>query len=119
MPSIESAAGPDVHRSVMVVISQVDVEQLLAVGSESQSFEVKGPGSLSQKKFVAKIARAVMAMGNRRDGGVVCVGVGEPQMKEMLPGLSAEQAAEWADFDNVAGALARYADPAVTFELEV
>lgn len=60
-----------------------------------------------------------MAMGNRRDGGVVCVGVDETQMQAMLPGLSVDQAAEWADFDNVADALARYADPAVVFELDV
>lgn len=104
--------------TVLAVTSREDLEQLLAVGNESPSFEVKGPGSLNDKAFVAKIARAVMAMGNRRDGGVVCIGIDEPQMKGMLPGLDAAQAAEWADFDNVTSALARYADPAVVFALE-
>ncbi|MBM7506459.1 hypothetical protein JOE61_000273 [Nocardioides salarius] len=99
------------------MIRREDVEQLLAVGNESRSFEVKGPGSLKEKPFVAKVARAVMAMGNRRDGGVVCVGVDEPQMKEMQPGLDDDQASEWADYDNVAAALAKYSDPAVVFEL--
>lgn len=100
------------------MVSQEDVEQLLAVGNESPSFEVKGPGSLSEKAFAAKIARAAMAMANRRDGGVVCIGIDETTMKEMLPGLDADQAGEWGDFDTVAAALARYADPAVVFELD-
>lgn len=98
--------------------SQSDVEQLLEVGNESQSFEVKGPGSLTSKPFAAKVARAVMAMGNRRDGGVVCVGINEPQIKDKLPGLTDDQAKEWADFDNVSATLARYSDPAVEFELD-
>ena len=38
-------------------------------------------------------------------------------MKELLPGLSVDQVEEWADFDNVSDALARYSDPAVVFEL--
>jgi hypothetical protein len=103
---------------VLIVTSREDLEQLLAVGNESPSFEVKGPGSLNDKAFVSKIARAVMAMGNRRDGGVVCIGIDETRMTNMLPGLDAAQAAEWADFDNVTAALARYADPAVAFTLE-
>lgn len=97
--------------------TQTELEQLLAVGNESTSFEVKGPGNLKDKAYVAKVARAVMAMGNHRDGGVVCIGIDETQMKTMAPGLDPNQAAEWADFDNVTAALARYSDPAVTFDL--
>lgn len=89
------------------VASQDDVEQLLEVGNESPSSEVKGPGSLTDKAFVANVARAVMAMGNRRDGGVVCVGIDEATMKQKSPGLDGAQAAEWDDYDNVAAALAR------------
>lgn len=103
--------------TVLGVVSQELLEQLLAVGNESQSFEVKGPGDLSDKAFVARVARAVMSMGNHRDGGIVCIGVDEVQMQAMLPGLSAEQAAAWGDYDDVADALARYADPAVVFSL--
>lgn len=106
-------------RTVGSVISREEVEQLLGVGNESQSFEVKGPGILGETAFVAKVARAVMAMGNRRDGGVVCIGIDEVQMKEIGSGLDARQAADWGDFDNVAAALAKYADPAVVFELAV
>lgn len=104
--------------TVRLVTSKEVLERLLAVGNESASFEVKGQGSLKDKAYVAKIARAVMAMGNRRDGGVVCLGIDEPQMTAMAPGLDPAQAAEWADFDNVSAALAKYADPAVTFSLD-
>lgn len=107
-----------VGSTVVDVASQDDVEQLLSVGNESPSFEVKGPGSLADKAFVAKVARAAMAMANRRDGGVVCIGVDETMMTQMLPGLDAAQAVEWAGYDNVAAALARYADPAVVFTLD-
>ena len=102
----------------MRVVSRELLEQLLAVGNESQSFELKGPGDLSDKPFVARVARAAMSMGNHRDGGIVCVGIDEKQMQAMLPGLSPEQAAAWGDYDNVAAALARYADPAVVFTID-
>lgn len=100
------------------MVSKDDVEQLLAVGNETTSFEVKGAGDISDKAFVAKLARAAMAMGNRRDGGVVCIGVDETTMKQMLPGLDEQQALAWADYDKTTAALARYSDPAVVFTLD-
>ena len=96
-----------------------ELEELLALGHESRSFEVKGPGNpgdLDDKAYVAKIAKAVIAMGNLRDGGLVCLGIDEPRMSEMQPGLSREQAAAWIDYDLVHAAIARYADPPVSFE---
>lgn len=100
-----------------LVTTQEELEQLLAVGNESPSFEVKGPGRLSDPPYLAKIARAAMAMGNRRDGGVVCIGIDEVRMTSMLPGLDTDEANEWSDYDNVAAALAKYADPAVALTL--
>ncbi len=99
------------------VVTVAEVEQYLALGHETRSFEVKGPGSLGDKAFCAKVARAVMAMGNLRDGGLVCLGIDEPRMAPMMPGLAAPQLQEWSDFDDVSDALARYSDPPVTFEL--
>ncbi len=96
-----------------------ELEELLALGHESRSFEVKGPGNpgdLDDKPYVAKIAKAVIAMGNLRDGGLVCLGIDEPRMCEMQPGLSPEQVAAWIDYDLVQAAIARYADPPVSFE---
>lgn len=99
------------------MISRSDVEQLLLLGNESASFEVKGPGSPRDKAFAAKVARAVMAMGNRRDGGVVCVGVDQAVMASMGPGLTPEQVTQWGDLDLVAAKLALYSDPPPSFEL--
>ena len=92
-----------------------ELEELLTVGYETRSFEVKGPGSLKDKAYVARIARAVMAMGNRRDGGLVCLGIEDQKLRHMQPGLSEEEIAEWSDPDNVNDAIARYCDPPVEF----
>jgi hypothetical protein len=100
------------------VVTINEVEDLLALGHEIRSFEVKGPGEVSDKAFVSRVARAAMAMGNLRDGGIVCVGIDNKRLKSMLPGLNSSQFAQWSDFDNVSTALERYSDPPVTFELQ-
>lgn len=90
---------------------------MLLLGRESLSFEVKGPGSPKDKAFVAKVTRAAMAMANRRDGGIVCVGVDEASMTCLGPGLTSKQIEEWGDLDLVAAKMARYSDPPVLFAL--
>jgi hypothetical protein len=97
------------------VVTVDEVQQFLRLGHEIRSFEVKGPGSLSDKGYCAKVARAAMAMGNLRDGGLVCLGIAETRMADMLPGLDPTQLIEWANYDDVTDALARYADPPVAF----
>jgi hypothetical protein len=99
------------------VVTSTEVEEILALGHELRSFEVKGPGDLSDKAYCAKIARAAMAMGNLRDGGLVCLGIDDTQMAAMTPGLSQPQLADWSDYDNVHDAFARYAEPPVAFHL--
>jgi hypothetical protein len=99
------------------VVELNELEEVFALGHETRSFEVKGPGELSDKAYVARVARAAIAMGNLRDGGLVCLGVDDKQLTGMLPGLTAEQLAVWSDFDNVSDALARYSDPPVSFGL--
>lgn len=54
--------------TIVDVVSREVVEQLFAVGNESQSLKENGPGSLNDRAFCGKLARAAMAMGNRRDG---------------------------------------------------
>lgn len=98
------------------MIEQRDIEQQLALNHETRAFEVKGPGNLSDKSYVAKIARAAMAMGNLIDGGVICLGIDDKRMREMMPGLEPTQAADWYDYDNVSAALAKYSDPPVSFQ---
>ena len=99
------------------MVDQQELEALLAPGHEIASFEVKGPGGLSDKAYTAKVARASMAMGNHRDGGLVCLGIDDKQMSQMTPGLNTDQLREWSDYDNVSAALARYSDPPVNFSL--
>lgn len=99
------------------MVTQQDVEDSLRLGRESRSFEVKGAGSITDKQYVARVVRAVMAMGNLRDGGQVCLGIDDDQMATMQPGLSPAQVAEWTDYDNVSDQLARYCDPPVSFHL--
>jgi hypothetical protein len=99
------------------VVSVDEVQQLLALGHEIRSFEVKGPGELKDKAHCAKVARAAIAMGNLRDGGLICIGIDNKQLAAMLPGLNAAQLAGWSDFDEVSDALRRYVDPPVAFRL--
>lgn len=88
-----------------------DVREWLSQGIESRSFEVKGPGLRTDKPYVAKVARAVMAMGNLRDGGLVCLGIDDTQLALMNPGLDPVQLEQWSDVDEVNVALTRYIDP--------
>lgn len=99
------------------MVTAAEIEQLLALGHEIRSFEVKGPGSLTDKAYCAKIARAAIAMGNLRDGGLICLGIDDTQVAAMQPGLGPPLLAEWSDFDNVSDMLRRYIDPPVEFSL--
>lgn len=99
------------------MVDQQELEALLTPGHEIRCFEVKGPGSLGDKAYVAQVAKAAMALGNHRDGGLVCLGIDDKQMTKMTPGLNAAQLQEWSDYDNVSAALARYSDPPVRFRL--
>lgn len=99
------------------MVTSADVEEILSLGHELRSFEAKGPGDLSDKAYCAKVARAAMAMGNLRDGGMVCLGIDDSQLSSMMPGLSHQQLKDWSDYDNVSDALSRYSDPPFVFHL--
>ncbi len=91
------------------------MESFLALGHELRAFEVKGPGSLRDRGFCAKVARAAMAMGNLRDGGLICIGIDESAIAQMQPGLTDEELASWSDHDEVSTQLSRLSDPALLF----
>lgn len=57
-------------------------------------------------------------MANRRDGGLVILGVEESAGILNPVGLSDDDLATWK-YDDVAASLAGYADPVLTFDLEV
>lgn len=115
--------GPALHfgslpRSVVAYVEQVltneEIAELLQGGYELRSVEFKGPGSTSSAEFVAKVARAALALVNQRDGGSVIIGVDEED--DDRSGLTPEQLAEWLDYDNVADKVNKYADPPIRFD---
>lgn len=87
--------------------------------------EFKGPGpakTTSGKRkmshLFAKVARAVLAMANQRDGGWVIVGVAEGADDALAPeGLTPEDLRTWR-YDDVAAAMRECADPGVTLDVD-
>ncbi|GAI18933.1 unnamed protein product, partial [marine sediment metagenome] len=48
---------------------------ILTLDYELPGIEFKGPGLASDKHLFARVAKAVLGMANRRDGGRVIIGV--------------------------------------------
>jgi predicted HTH transcriptional regulator len=94
-----------------------ELDGLIAAG-ERRSVEFKSGGSLSDNHLVARVARAVLAMTNTRDGGRVIIGVEEVNATPVAKGVNAAELPSWK-FDHIAAKVAAYADPYVNFELDV
>lgn len=97
--------------------SEEEFERLLALGHEQRGVEFKGPGRRSDKQFFARVARSVLGMANRRDGGRVIIGVEDKSGVLQAVGLDASDLKTWK-YDDIADSLAGYADPNVSFDLE-
>ncbi len=95
-------------------LTEQQFRELLSPGYEPYGVEFKGPGYRSDRQFLVQVARAVLGMANRRDGGLVIIGVDDGGN---AVGLAADQRATW-DYDDVAASLAEYADPYVSFALQ-
>ncbi|MGY5207577.1 AlbA family DNA-binding domain-containing protein [Nocardia gipuzkoensis] len=90
------------------------------VGHELRAVEFKCSGAVSEKRYVAKVARAVLGMANLRDGGNVLLGVAEKSDgTPELVGLDVEHVEGWSNYDRIADALAVYTDPPVSFESRI
>jgi predicted HTH transcriptional regulator len=99
-------------------MTEEELRALVATPYERGYLEFKGPGSRASKAFLARIARATLGMANRRDGGIVIIGVSEEATgKPVLVGLNPEEASSWAKYDDVAQSINEYADPSVQFDL--
>lgn len=94
-----------------------EFKELLAPGYERRGVEFKGPGPRSNRQLFAKVVRAVLGMANRRDGGLVVIGVQDNGGVLDPVGLDAAALRTWR-YDDVAAALATYAVPSVDFDLE-
>ena len=92
--------------------------QIMELGHESSGVEFKGPGSLSDGRLVAQVVKAVLGMANRRDGGSIVIGVQDDETALTPVGVSSNDLRSWT-YDDVADQIARYADPAVSFELNI
>jgi predicted HTH transcriptional regulator len=91
---------------------------LLALPYEQHGIEFKGSRPRSDKVFFAKVARAALGMSNRRDGGIVVIGVEDDSGHLDPVGLIPEVLQTWT-YDAVAEGISAYADPNVVFELQV
>jgi predicted HTH transcriptional regulator len=94
-----------------------DLSQLLDLGEEKSGVEFKGCRPRSDLAFMAKVTRAALGMSNRRDGGLIVIGVDEDKDGLHPNGLSNEDLKSWRS-DLVADIFAQYADPPLAFTLE-
>lgn len=92
--------------------------ELLKLEHELSGVEFKSPGLRTDRTLINLVARAVMGMANRRDGGRVVVGVREESGKLDRVGLTEAEVESWR-YDLVADVLAPMADPPVGFDIEV
>lgn len=96
----------------------ITLEELFALGHETTGVECKPPGSRTNRSLFNKVVRAVLGMSNRRDGGLIIIGVNDTGNALMPEGLTANDLSSW-NYDHVSDGLKEYADPSVSFELDV
>jgi predicted HTH transcriptional regulator len=99
-------------------VTEQEFESLLAQGYETNGVEFKGPWIRTDKLFLAKVVRSILGMANRRDGGLVIIGVEESNKLEPV-GLSDEQAESWLNYDDLSASVDDYASPNVRFDHEL
>lgn len=95
-------------------MTDIELLELIRAG-ERPGVEFKNPRARGDRSF-PEVVKAILGMANRRDGGVVLIGVednGDPS------GLSPEQVGTWQTADHVRQAVAGFADPFVYFDVEV
>ena len=91
--------------------------ELKALGHELQGRECKAPGPRTDKLMLAKTVKAMLGMANRRDGGLVIIGITDSKSSLTPVGLSDEDLNTW-NHDDLANSVSEYADPSINFELE-
>ena len=99
-------------------MTDLEFIQILGLGHETSGVEFKGAGPRSNNQLFAQVARAILGMANRRDGGTVIIGVEDASGVLNPVGLSSDDLTTWR-YDDIADGITRYADPSVSFDLEV
>lgn len=98
-------------------MTEEEFAEIIARGREQSSVEFKGPGFRTDRHLSAKVTRAALGMANRRDGGLVIVGIEEVDIGLNLKGLTHQEVATWRH-DDIADGFASYADPSIEFDTE-
>lgn len=98
-------------------MSPDDLAQILALDSERSGIEFKIGRPRTDKPFAAKVAKAALGMSNRRDGGLIILGVEETPQGLVRHGLDEAALETWRN-DLVADLLSQYADPPLTFTIK-
>lgn len=93
-------------------------DEIRALAKEQPGVEFKSGGSSADKAHFARVVRAAVAMSNRRDGGVVVIGVDDDGESLTFSGVEHGHLTSW-NYDDVADRLAIYADPSLDFDLEL
>jgi predicted HTH transcriptional regulator len=93
------------------------LETAIALGREQRGTEFKGPG-LCEKLLLVKVIKAILAMANNPDGGVVVIGVEDAGTKLVEHGLTQQEVDSWS-YDHLMANVSNYADPYVDVQAEV
>ena len=100
------------------MVNGADVEFYIQHGKEERYLEYKGAMSWSSDYTKVEIAKAMMAMSNLRNGGIIVVGMKEAKRGIWEPDtVTAEQVASFSK-DDIAQWVNDYAVPSVQFTVE-
>lgn len=101
-------------------MTQEDFERLLQVNHEVASLEFKGAGAADDKNFFGLILKAAMRLSNKRDGGVIIIGVDwdRTNHQAVLSGLTEKSLKTW-DYDYLTDQFAKFTSPTVNFTMQV
>ena len=97
-------------------MTEQDFESLLARGYETNGVEFKGRGNSTDSALLAGVIRAMLGMANRRDGGLVIIGVESDSLDPV--GFDDDEIKAWLSYDELAAQVNEYASPSVRFDLE-
>jgi hypothetical protein len=95
-------------------VTERELEELLMLGHETAGIEVKEGFPRTSERLFWRVVRAVLAMTNHRDGGLVVIGVKDGDAGFDPTGFGDTDLATWNHDDTAAG-IAPFADPHVSF----
>lgn len=100
------------------MLTNEDIAAYLEVGNELRAIEFKGNRGTQSAGYIAKVARAALAMSNQRDGGHVILGVDDADPAGPGNGLNEADHSLWSDQDWAADKINRFADPPLDLRIE-